>query len=70
MTTAEALSLDRLVVELMSDCNRHRNGICSTVSCLRRSGWNGGKPDYSKSTCEKHEQAMALQKLLATAKAE
>lgn len=69
MTLEENVSLvilDQLVSELKAQCNRHVNGCCMTLSCLKRGGYKGGdKPDYSVATCERFEQIMAIETLLA-----
>lgn len=68
MTPAELAELKRLLAELKRNCNRYVNGVCSTRGCLRRGGWNGEAPvDFTKATCERHEQATALETLIAAA---
>lgn len=62
-------SLDPLVSELKSQCNRYANGFCATLACLKRGGYKRGDTvDYSVATCERHEQVKALEALLANAK--
>ena len=64
-------SLHRLVSELKAECNRYTNGQCSTLACLKRGGYQrGDKPDYETATCERHEQVMALETLLANSRIE
>jgi hypothetical protein len=67
-TQREAVVLDRLVSDLKSRCNRHTNGECMSIVCLRNGGYeHGTKPDYSVATCEVHEQVTALESLIANA---
>ena len=66
---ARSGSLERLVSELKAQCNRHINGSCQTLSCLKRGGYQrGDKPNYKTATCERHEQIKALEAMLANAK--
>jgi hypothetical protein len=68
---AEAVVLHRLVSDLKSRCNRHANGECMSLVCLYTGGYeHGTKPDYSMATCEVHEQVVALESLIANAKAD
>lgn len=42
--------------DLMSECNRYANGICTTRACLVRGGWKPGEPvNYEISVCDAHE---------------
>ena len=64
-------SLEPLVSELKSQCNRYVNGRCMTHACLKRGGYKPGTPaDYSIATCERYEQVQALEALLANAAGE
>jgi hypothetical protein len=70
-TTREAVVLHRLVNDLKSRCNRHANKECMSLVCLYNGGYERGtKPDYNLATCEDHEQATALESLIAKVKGE
>lgn len=61
-----AVPLDRLVSELKGECCRYANGECQTLACLKRGGYKRGeKPDFNVAICERHEQVVALEALLA-----
>lgn len=58
-----------LLDELKSQCNKYTNQECQTLACLKRGGWKRGEQvKYRISTCEKHEQATQLMKLIAAKK--
>ena len=40
---------------LTENCNRLKYGKCQTLGCLRRGGYEKGKPDYDKATCVPYE---------------
>ena len=65
MKDARFGSLERLIGELKDSCNRYKNGICQTTACLKRGGYKcGDKPNYEDATCERREQAEAIEMLL------
>lgn len=54
---------------LKDQCNRYRNGQCSTLSCLKRGGYTRGtKPNYEKATCHPYETIVELEQLREIAK--
>jgi len=67
MTEQEAVGhIEKLLVQLKLQCNKHTNGQCQTLACLKRSGYQRpAKPDYNLATCEVHEQITAIETLLA-----
>lgn len=51
--------------QAIKECNRYKNGRCSTAFCLMRGGYTGGPVDYSLATCEGHELAQEIERLAA-----
>lgn len=56
--------IDEQLDFLKGHCNRLKNGLCSTLNCLKRGGLRKGeKPDYSLATCVPFEIKKELERL-------
>lgn len=67
MTTSEYPQLVAVCKQAIKECNRYKNGRCSTAVCLMRGGYSGGPVDYSLATCEGHELAQEIRRIAAWA---